>query len=116
MTDGAAEARLPTHLWVGAHLRRCSTEAVPAYVLRKGEATGGLVLLRLARPAGGVRVLVQTRDLDGRLGWMAVLGGGWVADAEADAYVARAVDRDPDLWVVEIEHPDGWHPFEGPVF
>lgn len=112
----SSDDRLPTQLWVGAHLRRCSMEAVPAYVLRKGEAMGGLVLLRLARPSGGVRVLVQTRDLDGRLGWMAVMGGDYVTDADADAYVDRAVGRDPDLWVVEIEHPEGWHPFEGPVF
>jgi hypothetical protein len=23
---------------------------------------------------------------------------------------------DPDVWVIEIEHRDGWHPFEGKVF
>jgi len=26
------------------------------------------------------------------------------------------MDRDPDLWVVEIESPDGAHPFEGKEF
>jgi len=108
--------RLPTHLWVGAHLARCSAEGVPAYVVRKGDATGGLVLLKVVQGVRGCRVLVQARDLDGRLGWMAALGGGPVPEAEADAYAERSAARDPDLWVIEIEHPDGWHPFEGPVF
>ena len=45
--------------------------------------------------------------------WMAAFSGELVAETEADAYISRAMARDPDLWVVEIESPDGWHPFEG---
>jgi hypothetical protein len=51
--------------------------------------------------------------MDGVLGWMAAFSGKLVAETEADAYISRAMARDPDLWVVEIESPDGWHPFEG---
>jgi len=51
----------------------------------------------------------------GRLGWLGALDGASVGEAEADAYIARAVTRDPDLWVVEIEDRAGRHPFEGKV-
>ena len=51
-------------------------------------------------------------DLDGRLAWFEALDGAAVPDAEADAYIARAAARDPDIWVIEIEHREGWHPFD----
>jgi hypothetical protein len=107
------EGRLPTELWMQAHLRRCMAEAVPVYVLRKGDPHGGMLLLKLNKGESGCRVLSQTRDVDGARAWIAALSGESVAEEEADAYIARAVDRDPDLWVVEIVHAEGWHPFEG---
>ena len=55
------EARLPTELWMQAHLRRCMAEAVPVYVLRKGDPHGGMLLLHLEYiHQGGTRLL----DLD----------------------------------------------------
>ena len=108
-----SEERLPTELWVQAHLRRCSVEATPAMLLRRGEPERGTVLLKLNQIEAGCRILTQARDIDGQLGWLAALGGKLVPEAEADAYVARAVDRDPDLWVIEIEDRAGRNPFDG---
>lgn len=111
MTDD----RLPTALWVQAQLRRCDVAGIPVYVLRKGEAESGLVLLKVVRPFKGATVYTQSRDLQGRMGWMPGLGGELVPESEADAYAARATGRDPDLWVIEVESRDGSHPFDGPV-
>lgn len=110
-----ADDRLPTDVWVMAQVRRCNAEAVPAMVVRKGEAKGGIVVLKINQLDQGCRVLSQTRDFDGKLAWLAAFKGELVAESEADDYIGRAVARDPDLWVIEIEHRDGWHPFEGKV-
>jgi hypothetical protein len=110
-----SETRLPTELWLGAHLRLCSAAGIPATVARRGAAHGGSVLLKLNQLESGCRVLTQARDIDGKLCWLPALGGRLVPEPEADAYVARAVDRDPDLWVIEIEDRGGRHPFEGKI-
>lgn len=110
-----SDARVPTHLWVQAHLWRCSAAGTPAYVLRKGEAQGGMVVLKVTVPFQGAKLYAQTRDLDGNLGWIAGLNGALVPEDEAGAYVDRQVKRDPDLWVIEVESRTGDNPFEGKV-
>jgi hypothetical protein len=106
---------LPTELWVQAHLRQLGQQAIPAYVARKGDPRAGLLILKLNLGRPGCRVLSQSRDLDGAVAWLPAKGGELLAEADADAYIARAVQRDPDLWVVEIEDREGRHPFEGKV-
>ncbi|HET8728638.1 MAG TPA: DUF1491 family protein [Alphaproteobacteria bacterium] len=108
-----AEDRLPTDLWVRAHIRRCIADGVPATVAHKGDPHGGTLMLKLNQLEKGCRILSQVRDLDGRLAWLPAAKGAFMTEAEADAAIARAVGRDPDLWVIEIEDRNGRHPFEG---
>lgn len=107
------DTRIPTELWVKAHLRRLSAQATPAYILRRGDPHGGIVILKVNRLDLGCRVLTRTRDLDGVPCWMPALKGELVPEAEADDYIDRQAARDPDLWVVEVETRDGEHGFEG---
>lgn len=107
------EERLATDLWVKAHLRRCHAAAIPVVVARSGDPEYGVVILKINQFENGCRVLTQARDAEGRLGWLAAFDGAPVPEAEADSYIARTVDRDPDLWVIEIESRAGDHPFDG---
>ncbi len=105
--------RVKTEIWVHAHLRRCTVEAVPAFVVRRGDKDRGMVLVKINTIDGGCRVLTQARDLDGHMGWMPALKGELVLEADADAYIGRQIKNDPDLWVIEIEDRDGRNWFEG---
>ena len=107
------DSRIPTGLWVKAHLRRLTASGVPVVVARRGDAHGGMVILKVNRLEMGCRVLTQTRDLDGVLSWLPALKGELVPESDADDYIGRQTARDPDLWVVEIESRDGDHGFEG---
>jgi hypothetical protein len=109
-----ADDRLPTHIWIDAHLRRCSVEAVPAVVIHKGEKMGGTIMLKIYQPGTGCRLLSQMRDLDGTLSWYPAHKEDLIDEPQADERIRRAIDRDPDLWVIEMETQDGTIPLEEP--
>jgi hypothetical protein len=109
------EGRLPTELWVKAHVKRCSVAGVPMIVARRGDPHSGIVILKLNQFEAGCRVMSQMRDLEGKLGWLEALDGALVPEAQADAYIARQAERDPDLWVIEIEDREGRHWVDGDV-
>jgi hypothetical protein len=102
--------------WIMANVRRCNTDGMPAMVIHRGDNRGGTLLLKINRFELGCKLLTQARDIDGVKKWLVAFSGKLVEEVEADAYIKRAVSRDPDLWVVEIETPDGTHPFEGDEF
>jgi hypothetical protein len=97
------EARLKTALQVKALIRRCDLAAIGVAVTARGDPDAGTVLIKLCGRDTSATVLAQARRADGTLGWLRATGPAPVAEDEAEAYIARQRQRDPDLWVVEIE-------------
>ncbi|HWA43363.1 MAG TPA: DUF1491 family protein [Hypericibacter adhaerens] len=106
------EERVPTVIWVTAQMRQGHADGMPVFLRRRGEPRAGAVLVKIDLLGPGCKVMTQVRDGMGRLGWLSALGEAPVTEAEAEAYIERAVKRDPDLWVVEVESRDGRHPFQ----
>lgn len=102
--------RLKTEFWVQATLRRC----LNGVVLRRGDADAGGVIAVL-RGRQGLAVFSRVTDAEGEPAWLRAIGPEPLGEAEADAYVARQTQRDPDLWVIEVEAADLVPPFEGRV-
>jgi len=96
--------RLKTGFWVQALVRQCDLDGISVFVRRKGDPDAGAVLLIIDRLNGSQRILRQTRTLDGALAWSEA---GADALDDIPAYIERQVSFDPDLWVVDIEDPDG---------
>ncbi|HYD68322.1 DUF1491 family protein [Azospirillum sp.] len=108
------DERLPTELWVMAHVRAADAQGVPMTVMRKGDRSRGTVLLKINQLDGRFAVLSQVRR-DERLVWSRATGVDPVDEAAADAYITRQIKYDPDLWVVEVEDRQGRPWFEGKV-
>jgi hypothetical protein len=99
------EPRLTSGFWVSAYLARLQLAAIPAFVARKGDATAGAVLVKLATLDGKARLYQRRFDLmaDRRMWEMTAEG----AEPDIDALLARETARDRDLWVIEIEDRAG---------
>lgn len=93
--------RLKTSLWVEAHIRTCFAADQPAFVLARGDADRGGILLKIDGFDAGISLLERTLDFDGNRVWRQLLTG---ADAStASEQITKKCAFDEDLWVVEIE-------------
>ena len=108
------EPKVKAGIWVSMATRLSDISGRPAVVVRKGGPDSGGILCVL-RGREGLVVLSQVRDAEGRQAWLRATGEAPVDEQAADAYIARQVGRDPDLWVVEFEAPDFKTPFEAKI-
>jgi hypothetical protein len=109
------EPRLKPGIWVKAQLRLCDRAGIALTVLRRGDQDGGSVVLKLLSGDGRADVLAQTTGPTGGRAWMRPLGPEPVAEADADAYVARQGEFDPDIWVLEVLDPKGAYEIDGEI-
>lgn len=101
------EPRLKTYIWVAALIRRAEANGAAAFVAKKGEKDSGAVLVKVSLLDGRARVWSSSYGADGARRWIKASGDDLVADADAEALVAKARARDGDLWIVEIEDKQG---------
>jgi hypothetical protein len=109
------DTRVKTGLWVRAQVRLCDIAGRPAMILRHGDDDAGVVILKLIGADGAVRLLAQTTAPEGGLAWHRPLGAAPVAEADAEAYIARQAGYDPDIWVLEILDRDQGFVLDGRI-
>ena len=100
--------RLPTHLSVAALVRRVNDAGGFAVVRARGDRDSGTILVLLDEPAGGAataRAVERVRDLDGRDSIIEARAA--CSESALEEYWQRRRERDPDLWVIELNIPDG---------
>jgi len=111
MTEPAIKA----NIWVKAQIRICDANFIPAVVARRGDPDAGSILLKLNRMNEGVEVLSQVRTAEGERAWMRGTGDNLVNEEQADAYIDKQLNFDPDIWVLEIEDPERRYEIEGQI-
>lgn len=100
-----AEPRLAAGVWVAAYLTRLGLANIPAYVVARGDATAGAVLVKCAHLDGSARLYAREWDFETDSRPWRVLAEG--DEHMVDQTVTRQRGFDPDLWVIEIESRDG---------
>jgi hypothetical protein len=114
-TEGlVTEVQIDSDIWVYALIRRAHQGGAFATVGRKGDARGGAVLVKLVnRRIGEARLLTEATRGDGETFWMQPIRS--TDETDLDAYIEKAIRIDPDVWVVEIDDPEGRHFLVEPV-
>lgn len=105
--------RIRAQIWINAYIRRLGAEFIPAVVTRKGDADAGAIFIKVATLDGHAHVLrPAVAGWDGAAterSWSLAFKGESVEERKADDYLARQVEFDSDMWVIEIEDREGRH-------
>ena len=96
-------ARLPTHLLIGALLRRVNDAGGIAVVRARGDGDAGSILLLLEREERLLERAIGPDGADALVPSGPAPGSGELPDD----YWRRRRARDPDLWVVALDVADG---------
>ena len=95
--------RLKTEIRVSAFLKRAQAGGAFAVIIRRGDPDAGAIWI-IARQTPNYFRYVEQMSMSGGREWFK---DGPFDEANLSTRMNKAVDRDPDLWIVEIEDRDG---------
>jgi hypothetical protein len=96
-------------------VRAGTAQGIGITISRRGDEDAGAILLKQNLMGAGFRVLTQIRTGDGSPAWMPGTGPGAVEESAADSFIAREIERDYDVWVIEIDDREGRLPLGGSI-
>lgn len=99
--------RLASHVLVGALIRRVGQAGGFAAVLHHGDATSGSILVQCLEKGQKSGLFERIPDYQGGYSLAPCGPAADAAEKETDDYVARRLRSDPDLWLIELDVPDG---------
>jgi len=104
--------QLTSDVWVSAYLTRLRLVDIQAFVVARGDATAGAVLVKLNTLDGKGMVFQRSFDLKtGGRNWVELICGD---EPALDAAITRQRSFDPDIWVIEVEDRAGRHLLDEP--
>ena len=104
--------RLTAELWVDAYLPRLRLADIPAFVVSRGDATAGSVMVKQNPLNGSAKLFQRSVDMfTGDRIWVTLAEG---TDDEVENVIFRQRQFDPDLWVIEVEDRDNRHLLDEP--
>lgn len=106
--------RLKSAIWVAAYLRRCQTEGIFGAVRRRGAEDAGAVFVKVASLDGNAVLYTPAPQTayDDRRPVDRVFTPSTkapVPEQVVEERLAKEVNFDPDVWIVEIEDRAGRH-------
>jgi hypothetical protein len=103
--------RLKSGIWVAAYLRRRQIEGVAAVLRRRGSEEAGAIFIKVSRLDGSADLYgpapQSAFDEARAVERMFDLALAEKPEADIEAYLARQIRYDPDLWIVEVEDRAG---------
>jgi hypothetical protein len=105
--------RLKSGIWVAAYIRRCQVEGAQAVLRRRGAEEAGAVFIKVSKLDGTADVygpapqstFDEARPAD--RAFIRSLKTQGASEADAEAYLARQIKFDSDIWIVEVEDRAG---------
>ena len=107
--------RLKSAIWVAAYIRRCQVEGIFAAVRRHGADEAGAIFIKVNRLDGNadlygpapLAAFDQAQPTD--RAFSPALKALPAPEADVEAYLAREMRFDSDVWIVETEERNGRH-------
>ncbi len=95
--------RLTSSMLVSALIRRVAAEGGNAAIITKGDPVAGAIMLMCLEKGKLQSISERVLGHDGSYAWTP---NGPTQPDEIEAFLKRRQNRDPDLWIVELDIPN----------